>query len=204
VPATTAALASPPGARPLTIGVVAFAAVAEIGLITWGHVDVLLRATPGAVLAAVLAIVLFWRPGLRTDATGVEVRNPLRTHRVGWAAIEDIGTRWTMSLVTTAGRISVWSAPTMEAHTAQDAFREWVSADGAYVGRGTFDAATDGYAVHEARARQGGPAGIVTRLWLKNRDEAAASAVVVTRWNVVTIAVVLVLAALTVLGILWP
>lgn len=55
--------------------------------------------------------MLFWWPCVRLAGEGVEVRNPLRTVRIPWSAIEDLDSRGTLVITTTAGRVKAWAAP---------------------------------------------------------------------------------------------
>jgi len=62
-----------------------------------------------AVGAAVYA--LLWRPCVRIDAGGVVLCNVLRDVRVPWAALEEVDTRYTLTLHTAAGAYQSWAAP---------------------------------------------------------------------------------------------
>lgn len=73
------------------------------------------RATP-ALLATGLAIavfshVYFWRPHVRVRPSAVTVVNSWRSHRVPWAALLDVQTRFDLTLITTRGEIHARGAP---------------------------------------------------------------------------------------------
>lgn len=65
------------------------------------------------VLLAVGTVVyaLLWRPCVRVDADGVVLRNVLRDVRVPWAALEEVDTRYTLTLHTSTGAYQSWAAP---------------------------------------------------------------------------------------------
>jgi hypothetical protein len=101
----------PVGARVLASVIVILCLVVEGSLIAYGHLDVLLRATPAVILVAELAILGFWLPRVELSPSEVVVVNPLRTHRITWPAIGNIETRWSLSFDTVRGRITAWAAP---------------------------------------------------------------------------------------------
>ena len=74
-------------------------------------------AFAGAVAALVVLIVivllylLLWRPRLEVRDVGVLVVNPLRSHRLDWASILSVETRWALTITTTTGVIAVWAVP---------------------------------------------------------------------------------------------
>jgi hypothetical protein len=62
-----------------------------------------------AVVAALVAV--FWHPAVVVDGDGVELRNVLRSVRVPWAALEDVDTRFALTLVAGGRRHQSWAAP---------------------------------------------------------------------------------------------
>jgi hypothetical protein len=79
---------------------------AFVAIGAWWAVDLALRGRTGeAVLlglwfvAAVAAMAcLFWRPAVLVDGEGVELRNVVRDVRVPWAALDDVTTRYALTL----------------------------------------------------------------------------------------------------------
>lgn len=55
--------------------------------------------------------LLFWSPSITIAPSGVTVRNIIREHAVSWPAIQRVDTRYALTLYTTAGKITSWSAP---------------------------------------------------------------------------------------------
>ncbi|WP_315095292.1 PH domain-containing protein [uncultured Cellulomonas sp.] len=70
-----------------------------------------LRALPLAVTLGLLAWLAFWRPRVDVTDEGVVLVNPLRTIHVPWAALIDVETQYSLTLVTPHGRYRAWAAP---------------------------------------------------------------------------------------------
>jgi hypothetical protein len=191
----------PAGSRVLSAAVVIVCAVIEVALVLYGQFDTLLRATPAVLFAAVGVIVLFWLPRVRVTAELIEVTNPLRTETMDWQAIREVGTRWSLTLVTEHRTITAWAVPAPGALTGgmsrggQSLVTQTLVADG---GRDTREAAT-------SLRRQGGGIALVARQWLAHHDTSrGVTGEVTTRWHVATAVTLGVLAVLTVAGALWP
>jgi hypothetical protein len=61
-----------------------------------------------AAIAAALAC-LFWRPAVVVDDAGVELHNLVRDVRVPWPALEDLDTRYTLTLQSGGRRYQSWA-----------------------------------------------------------------------------------------------
>lgn len=114
-----------------------------------------LRALPGALLAALLGWAVFYRPHVVVDDAGVLVVNPLSTTLVPWAALIDVRTRFTCTLVTPRTRVEVFAAPGPGRHTAASATAQDVRA----AGRG----AADGRGAVSIGELPGSPSAVVAR-----------------------------------------
>jgi hypothetical protein len=183
---------APRFSRVLTVLIVAICAVAEVSLVVWGHVEVLLRATPALAFVAFGTWVLFWVPLIRLTPDDVEVVNPLRTHTVPWGAIRDITARFSLTLQTDAGQVTAWASP---------AESPWAS-----LGRFRRDALGRPSLGPEDPSRLprdiGGLAPVlVQRQWEAHRDTATGEPT--TRWHIATIVVLAALLVLTIVGIGW-
>lgn len=97
--------------RLLTILVITICVVTEIGLVLRGDVNALVRGTAPLAFAALGSYALFWMPLIRITPATVEIVNPTRSYAVTWPAIDDIETRWALTLVTSRGKITAWAAP---------------------------------------------------------------------------------------------
>ena len=95
----------------LVVLVAAIAVVATVGALLRGDVGFLWHLVPVLALVVVGAWALFWRPAVAITPPDVGFINPLRTVRVTWPAIQDVETRWALTLVTEGGRYTAWAAP---------------------------------------------------------------------------------------------
>lgn len=82
--------------------------------------DLVLRGGQGSGLLPGLAVLLFscalvhalfWQPEVRVDADGLELVNVLRRVRLPWASVEDLDTRWALSIGAGERRWTSWAAP---------------------------------------------------------------------------------------------
>ncbi len=82
--------------------------------------DLTLRGDPGwgwgvglALLGFSCALVhaLFWQPEVRVDPDGLVLVNVLRRVRLPWSALEDLDTRWALSVGAAGRRWTSWAAP---------------------------------------------------------------------------------------------
>lgn len=80
------------------------------------------------VLVAWLAWVLYVRPAVVVTDGFVEIVNPFRTHRVPWGDIDQVDSRYALTVHTRSGRrIRAWAAPAPGARQALSTRREEVS-----------------------------------------------------------------------------
>ncbi len=70
-----------------------------------------LRFAPFAGLLALVVYALFWRPRIDVDADGVTLANVVRDTRVPFARLEDVRTRFALTLETVEGTFTSWSSP---------------------------------------------------------------------------------------------
>lgn len=91
------------------------AALAGIG--AWWAVDLALRGRPASAVllalwtTAVIAALscLFWRPAVIVDDAAVELRNVVRDVRVPWSELEDVTTRYALTLHAGGRRHQSWA-----------------------------------------------------------------------------------------------
>jgi len=69
-----------------------------------------LVVAPGLLAGGALVYALFWRPAVVVDGEGVELRNVLRDVRVPWAALEQVDTRYALTLYAAGRRHQSWAA----------------------------------------------------------------------------------------------
>lgn len=102
----------------LVVLVAAIALVASAGALLRGDLRMVAHLVPALALVVVGVWALFWRPAVALTPAEVELVNVLRTVRVSWPAIQDVETRWALTLVTGKGRYTAWAAPRQSSHRA--------------------------------------------------------------------------------------
>jgi len=112
----------------LTVLVWCVCAAALVTIVVTGRWVDLARYGVLALLVAYVMWLLFWSPSVTIALSGVEVRNLLRVHEVSWPAIQNIDTKYALTLFTPRRKVVAWAAPapsryaTMRA-TGQSDFR---------------------------------------------------------------------------------
>ena len=102
----------------LVVLLAVIAVVATGGTLLRGDIGMLAHLLPTLALVVVGAWALFWRPAGAITPAEVELVNVLRTVRVTWPAIQDVETRWALTLVTASGRYTAWAAPRQGGYSA--------------------------------------------------------------------------------------
>lgn len=101
----------PGGARALAVGWWVLAALLAADLLWRGRTGAALVGLGLLALTCAVVHALFWQPAVRVDDDGVELVNVLRRVRLPWASVEDLDTRWALSLVAGGRRWTSWAAP---------------------------------------------------------------------------------------------
>jgi hypothetical protein len=92
-----------------------------------GALSLLVWAWP-ILLVAWLAWILYIRPYVQISEGFIEIANVFRTHRVPWGDIDDVDSRYALTVRTRDGRsIRAWAAPAPGARQALTTRREEVS-----------------------------------------------------------------------------
>ncbi len=102
--------------RALTVGVAVVCAVAAVLIVVQAPNDSW-RLLPLPALFAFVTWAAYWQPSVRVGDEGVTVSNVFRTIRVPWGQIKRIDTRYALTLDTTHGRVTAWSAPAPGRHS---------------------------------------------------------------------------------------
>jgi hypothetical protein len=84
--------------------------VGLVGSIVVSGFQALVTASPLLAVAGV-AWWLFWYPAVIVGPAGVELRNPVRTVEVPWAALIHVDTKYALKLITPTGSYTAWAAP---------------------------------------------------------------------------------------------
>ena len=79
----------------------------------------LLRYGWWVLFVAALAWALFWNPRIHVDASGVVLVNVFRTIRLPWPSIQEIDTKWSLTLKTAYGSFGAWAAPAPGRHSTK-------------------------------------------------------------------------------------
>ncbi|GAA4158568.1 hypothetical protein GCM10022286_11610 [Gryllotalpicola daejeonensis] len=95
----------------LTVLVWCVCAAALVTMIVTGRWGDLARYGVLALLVAYVVWLLFWSPSVTISLAGVSVRNLLRVHEVSWPAIQNVDTKYALTLFTPKGKIVAWGAP---------------------------------------------------------------------------------------------
>lgn len=145
-----------------------------------------LRALPLAIALGLLAWLVFWHPRVDVTGDGVTLVNPLRTVTVPWAALINVETQYSLTLVTPTGRYRAWAAPGPGRHHVITAGNEELSG----VSRLARDSRGAVAIGDLPSAPSGHVAGMVRRRWeqLAENEQlpigVADDTPVETRWNV--------------------
>jgi hypothetical protein len=105
----------------LTVLVWAVCAAALVTIVVTGRWADLGRYGALAVLVAYVMWLLFWSPSVTIALSGVEVRNLLRVHDVSWPAIQNVDTKYALTLFTPKGKVVAWAAPAPSRYAAMRA-----------------------------------------------------------------------------------
>lgn len=101
----------PGGARVLALGWWLLAALLTADLLWRGDAGAVLVGVSLLGLSCAVVHALFWQPAVRVDDDGVELVNVLRRVRLPWASVQELDTRWALSLVADGRRWTSWAAP---------------------------------------------------------------------------------------------
>ena len=184
--------------RTLAGALIATCSLSALSLLGTGRDQVVL-ILPWLALVGFAAWAMYWRPEVRVDAAGVHVVNVFRTVDVPWPAIDEVDTRWALTLVTSLGDVRAWAAPAPGRQVMRRAQPEDRRMGGAR--RGDVVRPSD-----LPQTESGAAAQIVRQRWLRLRKDGYLDDARVefdrlpTRWHVGVIAGFAVLVALTIYG----
>jgi len=110
--------------RVLTVIVIAACAAALVVTTVQGRWLETLQVAPVFGLVSLLTWAMFWRPAVIVTASGVDVRNVIRSVEVAWPEIRRIDTKYSLTLETAHGTVSAWAAPAPGRHSVFSAVRQ--------------------------------------------------------------------------------
>jgi len=108
----------------------------------------------------------FWRPALSVDDRGIRIRNVVADYDIEWGAVQQVDTKWGLTIFTAIGKITAWAAPAPGRHSAFTASRD----QGRFLPEST-------YLVGTVRpgdlstSESGAAAAHIRRVWETRRDE---------------------------------
>jgi hypothetical protein len=105
--------------RVLSVVVAAIAVAGIVGLVATGGLVEALRYGWALALVAALAFALFWFPSVRVAVEEITVRNVFMTVHVPWSAIQNVDTKFALTLTTTDGKVTAWASPAPNRYAAQ-------------------------------------------------------------------------------------
>lgn len=101
----------PGGVRVLAVGWWVLSALLAGDLLLRGGLGVVLVGVPVLALSCAVVFAMFWYPAVLVDDEGVELVNVARRVRLPWASVEDVDTRWALTLDAAGRRWQSWAAP---------------------------------------------------------------------------------------------
>lgn len=152
----------------------------------------LLHSIPLTATLGFATWAAFWRPSLIVDDAGVHIRNVVADYDVEWGAIQQVDTKWGLTLFTSNGKITAWAAPAPGRHAAFTATRD----QGQFLPESTYLAGTvrPGDLV---TSESGAAAAHIRRLWADRRGEVGVAVRRVNLPVVVTFCILLSASALS-------
>ena len=152
--------------RGLAVVVAVFAVVLVVFVVATSGVGDAVATVPWVLLFSTCCWAIFWNPCVVVSDGGVRLVNVTRTIDVPWPAIENVETRYALTLVTAYGRYAAWAAP---APSAGGALRNSMRSRQRVVDRGAeVEAVTMGEVPGTA---SGDAARIVRRRWERLRAD---------------------------------
>ena len=77
------------------------------------------------IFIAAITWLLFWRPSVAVDETGIDVQNPLRKTRVDYADVQAVDGRFGLVLLHNDKRFTVWAVTGRDAEISREIFHHW-------------------------------------------------------------------------------
>lgn len=101
----------PGGVRVLAVGWWLLSVLLAGDLLLRGGLGVVLVGVPLLALSCAAVYAMFWYPAVLVDDEGVELVNVARRVRLPWSVVEDVDTRWALTLEAAGRRWQSWAAP---------------------------------------------------------------------------------------------
>jgi hypothetical protein len=95
----------------LSVATAVIAALGLAGFVVAGDWNGLLRYGWVLVLIGVAAFAMFWLPSVSVAEHEVTVRNVFTTVHVPWPTIQNVDTKYALTLYTSEGKVTAWASP---------------------------------------------------------------------------------------------
>lgn len=165
----------------------------SLGSTIWSAPEQALPLVPAHGLVLWFAWAVLWNPRVEIAPEDVTIVNILRTHRVPFTAIEDVQTRWGLSVTADGRRYPAWAAPAPGVlHTMRVNVRNYRNLPEARMEQGTARLSDD-------PGTDSGAAAVHIHRGIEAQSTTGTDAAVQTRWHPITIALGLVCIAGTAL-----
>lgn len=151
----------------IAVGMGVLLAVGAVLTVADEGVSAVVTVWPWLALVGGVSWAVYWRPEVQVSDGGVRIVNVTRTIDVPWPALQEIDTKWALTLHTVWGRYRAWAAPAPGRSVMRRQLREQDS---------------------PARAVERRVPGLPAATWgrpadLPEADSGAAAALVNTRWQ---------------------
>lgn len=188
----------PGGVRVLAVAWWVLAALLAGDLVLRGGPTSQVLGLPLLALSCAVVHAFFWYPAVVVDDDGVELVNVARTVRLPWSSVEDLDTRWALTLTAADRSWQSWAAPASGRRVRPVQRRETPWAE----------PGAEGIAGSRAPGSSAGEAAVLVGTWLQTwRDRPAAQrsagGAPQVRWNLPVLAAVGGTALLAVSGAAW-
>ena len=108
----------------------------------------------------------FWRPALSVDDRGLRIRNVVADYDIEWGAVQQVDTKWGLTIFTAIGKITAWATPAPGRHSAFTASKD----QGRFLPESTYLVGTIRPG-DLSTSESGAAAAHIRRVWETRRDE---------------------------------
>jgi len=108
----------------------------------------------------------FWRPSLGVDDRGIRIRNVVADYDIEWGAVQQVDTKWGLTIFTAIGKITAWATPAPGRHSAFTASKD----QGRFLPESTYLVGTIRPG-DLSTSESGAAAAHIRRVWETRRDE---------------------------------
>lgn len=152
--------------RVFTVSTWVVLAVAQAPVLFPVDINGIAHSVPLTALLGFSVWAAFWRPALSVDDRGIRIRNVLADYDVEWGAVQQVDTKWGLTIFTAIGKITAWAAPAPGRHSAFTASKD----QGRFLPESTYLVGTIRPG-DLSTSESGAAAAHIRRVWETRRDE---------------------------------